>query len=84
MSERDDGQVFGGLTKTLALLAAGLMWLASLTFVLEPAAAPEPLWERALISYCVTCYCGWIFYLVVLYARTRHRATSTYQNLLTP
>ena len=83
MWTRSQKPLFGWLTKSLALLAAGLVWLSSLLSLVSPE-DPDPLWGRVVANYCITSYCGFILYLVAVYSRARHLATNTYLNRFTP
>jgi hypothetical protein len=64
--ERPDGKIFGRLTKSLAVLTVTLLWLGSLGLFVD-AGDPNPLWAKGLLFYCISCYCGLVVYLVVLY-----------------
>lgn len=83
LERRPDGQIFGPLTKSLAFLAAALIWLGSLVLWMD-SSDPNPLWTKGLFFYCATCYSGFVIYLLVLYTNASHHTTSTYLNLLTP
>jgi hypothetical protein len=81
--KRPDGQVFGEFTKFLALMTAVLMWLGTLGLLTFPDGA-TPQWKLGLVFYLVTCYTGLIVYLILLYDKFSHPATTTYLRLLTP
>jgi hypothetical protein len=80
---RPDGKIFGPFTKSLAVLTVTLLWLGSFGLFVD-SGDPNPLWAKGLLFYCITCYCGLVVYLVVLYRAASHHATTTYLHLLMP